>query len=190
MSPRADRLAEAVAARGLDALLIPSLPNLRWATGFTGSNGAALVGPDVRLFLTDFRYVEQASEQVPDFERVRAGQNMLADVAERLDGKVGFEDGSLSVRSYERLRESSNGAELVGATGIVERLRQVKDAAELEAMAAAARIADRAYEELAEQGIAGRTEKQIAADLEIRMRRLGADDRSFPAIVASGALGA
>jgi Xaa-Pro aminopeptidase len=191
LSGRVEQVAAAVAGRKLDALLITSPANLRWATGFTGSNGAAVIGPDVRLFFTDFRYVEQAAEQVPDFERVRAGRDLLGDVAGRLNGRVGFEDQWLSVRAHDRIGQAVNGsAELVGASGIVERLREVKEAHELDAMRAAARIADRAYEDLAERGIAGRTEKQIAADLEVRMRELGADDRSFPAIVASGAQGA
>jgi Xaa-Pro aminopeptidase len=191
VSARADRLSEALAEQGLDALLVTSGPNLRWVTGFTGSNGAAVIGPDVRLFFTDFRYVEQASEQVQGFDRVPAGRDLLGDVAARLAGRVGFEDASVSVRSYNRLTQGVDGnAELVGASGSVERLREVKEPHELAAMRAAAAIADRAYEELAERGIEGRTEKRIATDLELRMRELGADAMSFPAIVASGAHGA
>jgi Xaa-Pro aminopeptidase len=191
MSTRADRLAAAVGERGLDALLITNLPNLRWATGFTGTNGAAIVGPQIRLFFTDFRYVEQASEQVADYERLRASQNLLTDVAERLNGRVGFEDQWLSVRSHGRIKETvGDGVELVGASGVVEALREVKEAWEIETMRAAAAIADQAYGELAEAGIAGRTEKEIAADLEVRMRQLGAEASSFPPIVASGAHGA
>ncbi|MEA2483585.1 MAG: Xaa-Pro aminopeptidase, partial [Thermoleophilaceae bacterium] len=191
MSERVERLAAAVGEQGLDALLITNMSNLRWATGFTGTNGVAIVGPDIRVFLTDFRYVELAAKQVAGFERVQAGTNLLADAAARLVGKAGFEDSSMSVRAHARLLElSPEGVELVGASGIVERLREVKDESELEHIRAAARIADQAYEELAERGIDGRTEKQIAADLEIRMRQLGADERSFPAIVASGANGA
>ena len=191
MTSRADRLADAVAEKELDALLVTNLPNLRWSTGFTGSSGAAVVGPDIRLFLTDFRYVEQAAEQVPDFERVRTGRDLFADVAERVHGRLGFEDQYMSVRTHARLTEAvGDRAELVGASGIVESLREVKEAHELDAMRAAAQIADQAYAELAETGVAGRTEKQIAAALEVRMRELGAEDRSFPAIVASGAHGA
>jgi Xaa-Pro aminopeptidase len=191
MSTRTEQVIAAVEERGLDALLITHLPNLRWATGFTGSNGVAVIGPDMRLFFTDFRYVEQAAAQVPDFERLRAGRDLLADVAARLEGRVGFEDGSMSVRSHARLRDAAgDGVELVGASGIVERLREVKDDGEVDTMRAAAGIADQVYAELAERGIDGRTEKLIAADLEVRMRELGADDRSFPAIVASGAHGA
>lgn len=191
MTSRADRLAEGVTERGLDALLITNLPNLRWATGFTGTNGAALIGPDVRLFFTDFRYVEQAADQVPDYERQRVSQNLLVDVAERLSGRVGFEDQWVSVASHGRIAEAAgDGVELVGASGVVEALREVKEPHEIEAMRAAAAIADQAYAELAETGIAGRSERQIAADLEVRMRQLGAEDRSFPAIVASGGHGA
>jgi Xaa-Pro aminopeptidase len=191
VSTRADRLADAVAERGLDALLVTNLPNLHWVTGFTGTNGAAVIGPDVRLFLTDFRYVEQAAEQVQDFERIRAGRDLLGDVASRLTGRVGFEDAFMSVRAHARLRDAAGAeVELSGASGAVEALREVKEQQEVDAMRAAARIADQAYEELAERGIDGRTEKRIAADLEVRMRELGADDRSFPAIVASGAHGA
>jgi Xaa-Pro aminopeptidase len=191
VSTRADRLAEAVGEQGLDALLVTNLPNLRWVTGFTGTTGAAVVGPDIRLFLTDFRYVEQAADQVQGFERLRAGRELLGDVASHLEGRVGFEDASLSVRSHARLRDAvGEGVELRGASGAVERLREVKEAHEVEAMRAAAQIADQAYAELAERGIDGRTEKQIAAFLEVRMRELGADDRSFPAIVASGGHGA
>ena len=191
MSTRADRLAEAVGEQGLDALLITNLPNLRWATGFTGTNGAAVIGPDIRVFLTDFRYVEQAAEQVPDFERLRAGRDLLADVADRLQGRTGFEDQFLSVRAHGRLEDAAGDrAELVGASGIVEALREVKEAHELDAMRSACAIADQAYAELAEAGIGGRSEKQIATALEVRMRELGAEDRSFPAIVASGGHGA
>ncbi len=191
MSSRADKLAAAVADEGLDALLVTNLPNLRWATGFTGTNGAALIGADIRLFLTDFRYVEQAAGQVTEYERANAAQDLLGDVAGRLKGRVGFEDQWLSVRAHERLRAAVGAdVELVGASGIVEALREVKEPHEIEKMRAAAQIADQAYGDLAERGIDGRTEKQIAADLEVRMRQLGADDRSFPTIVASGAHGA
>jgi Xaa-Pro aminopeptidase len=190
VSSRADRLAAAVGEQGLDALLITNLPNLRWATGFTGTNGAAVIGPEIRLFFTDFRYVEQAADQVPEFERLRAGRDLLADVAERLTGRTGFEDQWLSVRAHGRLKDAAGEVELVGASGIVESLREVKEPYEIAAMRAAAAIADRAYAELAETGVAGRTEKQIAAALEVRMRELGAEDRSFPAIVASGGHGA
>jgi Xaa-Pro aminopeptidase len=191
LTSRADRLTEVVAEQGLDALLVTNRPNLRWLTGFTGTNGAAVVGPGVRTFFTDFRYVEQAAAQVPDFDRVQAGRDLLGDVAATLRGRVGFEDQWLSVRAHARLSAAAGDqVELTGASGAAERLRAVKEPRELEAVRAAAQIADEAYQELAQRGIDGRTEKQIAADLEIQLLRLGAEERSFPAIVASGAHGA
>jgi Xaa-Pro aminopeptidase len=190
MSTRADRVAEAVAARGLDAVLLTNIVNVRWTTGFTGSNGVCLVGPGLRIFFTDFRYVDQAAEQVPDFERVQAGRDLFGELGARLSGRVGFEDATLSVRSHARLVEAAPDVELVPASGTVEELREVKDERELAAMREAASITDQALAELAETGVAGRTEKRIGFDLEMRMRELGADDRSFGAIVASGAQGA
>ena len=109
MSSRPDRVSALLRERELDALLVTNMPNLRWLTGFTGTNGACIVGPDVRLFFTDFRYVELAAVQVQEFERERAGRDLLGDVAARLRGRVGFEDGSLSVRSYRRLSEATDG---------------------------------------------------------------------------------
>ena len=191
MSTRADKVASDVGERGLDAVVVTNLPNLRWLTGFSGTNGAAVIGPDVRLFFTDFRYVEHAAAQVPDFERLRAGRDLLGDVAARLSGRVGFEDEWLSVRAHKRLSEGVGAdTELVGASGLVEARRQVKERHEVDTIRAACALADQAYAELAERGVDGRTERQIAADLEVRMRELGAENRSFPAIVASGAHGA
>ena len=90
-SARADRLVRLIAERELDSLLVTNLLNVRYLTGFTGTNGACIVTPDERLFFTDFRYVGQAREQVPDFEHVEVGPNMLEEVAKRLRGRAGFD---------------------------------------------------------------------------------------------------
>jgi Xaa-Pro aminopeptidase len=188
MSSRADRVGANLAERELDALLVTNMANVRWLSGFTGTNAACLVAADRRLFFTDFRYVSQAGEQVHDFELVRSRPDLLGTVAEEMSGRVGFEDASLSVRSHAKLQEAApDGVELVAASGLVEDLREVKDGRELDAIRAAASISDRVFEELAERGVGDRTERRIAFELEVRMRELGADDRSFPAIVASGA---
>ena len=94
---RADRLVELLAERELDSLLVTNLVNVRYLTGFTGTNGAAIVTPEERLFFTDFRYVEQARGQVPDFERIEASRDMLDALAKRLRGRAGFDDEHLSV---------------------------------------------------------------------------------------------
>jgi Xaa-Pro aminopeptidase len=188
---RADRLVERLRERELDSLLVTDLVNVRYLSGFTGTNALCLVGPDVRLFLTDFRYVERAQAEVPDFERVRGKQDLLADAAQRLSGRVGFEDQHMSVRQHERLRGIvPEGVELVPAGGIVEELRAVKDPGELRAMRDAAALADAMYEYIQERGLVGRTEREVAVDVEREMRARGAEDPSFPSIIAAAANGA
>jgi Xaa-Pro aminopeptidase len=188
---RADRLAALLEERSLDCLLVTDLVNVRYLTGFTGTNGACLVSPTERLFFTDFRYVERARAEVPDFERIEAGRDLLGDVAGRLRGRAGFDDAHLSVRDHRRLAEKAGEAvELVPAGGLVERLREVKDEGELRAIRAAAEIAGAAYEEIRERGLTGRTEREVALTMVRRMEDLGADGPSFPPIVAAGAQGA
>jgi Xaa-Pro aminopeptidase len=191
-STRADRVVDELRERELDSLLVNHLVNVRWLTGFTGSNGIALVGSDVRFFATDFRYVEQAEAQVhPDFERVRGKQDLFEDVTKRMSGRVGFDDAHLTVREHKRLQElAPEGVELVPAAGIIEKLRAVKDASEVEAIRAATALADEVFAEIAERGLAGRTERDIAVDAEIAMRRRGASGPSFPPIIAAGPHGA
>jgi Xaa-Pro aminopeptidase len=189
-STRADRLVELLAERELDSLLVTNLLNVRYLTGFTGTNGACIVTPEERLFLTDFRYVQQAREQVPDFERIEAGRDMLGDLAKRLGGRAGFDDDDLSVAAHAKLGEKvAEGVELVAAGGLVERLRAVKDETEVAAMAAAAEISTAAYHSLRERGLAGRTEREVAVGLVRFMEDSGAEGASFPPIVAAGAHG-
>jgi Xaa-Pro aminopeptidase len=188
---RADRLVERLAERELDYLLVTNLVNVRYLAGFTGTNGVCLVGRDERLFLTDFRYVERAKLEVPDFERLRGKQDLIGDAAERLSGRVGFEDQHMSVRQFRRLRELvGERAELVAAGGLVEDLRAVKEPDELRSIREAADLADDMYEYLCSRGLVGRTEREVALDLEREMRERGAEDPSFPSIVAGGAHGA
>jgi Xaa-Pro aminopeptidase len=187
VSGRPDRLAQSLEARGLDLLVVSNLVNVRYLSGYTGTNGIAVVGPGLRIFFTDFRYVEQAAEQVPDFDRVKGERDLLGDVAERLTGRVGFEDGSMTVRSFERFKGLvGDDVELVAAGNLVEDLRAVKDQGEVESIRAAAQLADGALAAVLGRGLAGRTERDVALDLEEEMRRLGAEEPSFPSIVAAG----
>jgi Xaa-Pro aminopeptidase len=188
---RADRLVALLEERSLDWLLVTNLVNVRYLTGFTGTNGACLVSPDERLFFTDFRYVERARAEVREFERVEGGRDLLGDLAARLRGRSGFDDAHLSVRAHKRLAEKAGErVELVAAGGLVERLRSQKDEAELRAMRAATQIADVVYEEVRERGLVGRSEREVARSMVRRMEDLGAEGPSFPPIVAAGANGA
>ncbi|MDQ6606410.1 MAG: Xaa-Pro peptidase family protein [Actinomycetota bacterium] len=195
MRARAERLSELVVQAELDALLITDLVNVRYVTDYSGSNGLALVGPRTRSFLTDFRYVEQAAVEVhPSFHRRRAPQDLLDSVADALPGigvRLGFEDARMSVRQHARLRELlPSRVELVPASGLVERLRAVKEPEEVEAIRAATQLADAACERLLRGGLVGRTERELVIALEHDMRERGAEGPSFDSIIAAGPQGA
>jgi Xaa-Pro aminopeptidase len=195
MSDRAERAVGLLDEAGVDALLVTNLVNVRYLTGYTGSNGLALIGESVRAFVTDFRYVEQAEQEVVGgFERRRGERDLLEAVLEPLPGgpiRLGFEEAVMSVRQHRRLRELLPArVELVGVAGLVERLRAIKDVGEAASMRSAAAVADEALSGLLERGLIGRTERSVALELEQRIRSLGAEDPSFPAIVAGGAHGA
>ena len=203
---RVERLALEMREQELDRLLVWAPVNLRYLTGFTGSNGLALIagtghreGPHV--FITDFRYETQAAEQVPDiFERVIAPVNLLETAAQALSeeaerrpanavrAELGFDDASLTFRQHARLRELVPPRwKMRRAGGLVEELREVKDEQELARIRAAAQLADEALREVLDHGLVGRTERDVAIELELRMRNLGAQAPSFPSIVACGA---
>jgi len=191
---RADRVAERMRERQLDLLLVTDLTNLRYLTGFTGTNGMAVIGRDVRRFVTDFRYVEQARRQVDGFDIEQGPQDFIGALGQGWpDGRLrlGFEDDHVSVRRHHRLREVLPGRiELAGGGGLVEAERAVKEPAEVERIRAAAELADGIYGWLLEQGIVGRTEREVAVALEHEMRLRGAEEPSFPSIVASAERGA
>jgi Xaa-Pro aminopeptidase len=190
MRGRGDRLEKLLAERELDRLLVTDLVNVQYLTGFTGTNGACICGPGIRLFLTDFRYTERAATEVEGWEAITVGGDWLGAIAERLDGKAGFEDDHLAVRTLERLQgKLAEGTEAVPAGGLVEQLRRVKDEGELEAIEAASELADAVWLWSVERGLAGRTERDVARAAEARIRELGGDP-SFPAIVAAGPNGA
>ncbi len=195
MRARTERLIELLAQFDVDMMLVTDRINVRYLTGYTGSNGLVLVGPRTRSFITDFRYVEQAEAQVhPAFERRRAPRELIEAVAEALPIdplRLGFEDAHVTVREHARLRELlPDRIELVPAGSPVEALRLVKGSEEIEAMRASARLADEAFEQVVAAGLAGRTEHEVAVALEQAMRERGARGPSFDTIVASGAHGA
>lgn len=190
MHGRGDRLEAKLAESELDRLLVTDLTNVRYLTGFTGTNGACVCGPGVRYFLTDFRYTERAATEVEGWETVTITGDWLKGIAERLEGRTGFEDDHMSVRLLGKLKEKlAVGTEMVAAGGRVEELRRVKDDQELAKIAEASKLADEVSRWTLEQGLAGRRERDVARAVEARIRELGGDP-SFPAIVAAGPNGA
>jgi Xaa-Pro aminopeptidase len=190
MRGRGDRLEQQLAERELDRMLVLNLINIRYLTGFTGTNGGCVCGPGVRLFFTDFRYTERAEAEIEGWEIHTIANDWLGGIAEHLQGRVGFEDDHMSVRLLEKLKEKlPDGVEMTAAGGRVEELRRVKDEGELALIEEAAKLADEALRWSVDQGLAGKTERKVARAFEARIRELGGDP-SFPAIVAAGPNGA
>ncbi|MCV2491460.1 Xaa-Pro peptidase family protein [Geodermatophilus sp. YIM 151500] len=197
---RREHLRTVAAQQELDAVLVTNLLNVRYLTGFTGSNGALLLRTDGRdVFGTDGRYTTQAGVQVPDVELLvdRGTVAALARAAVRGGaGRLGFESHDLTVdglASLERVlaEEADERAvpELVSVRRAVEALRAVKDDGEIESLRRACAVADQALAELAAEGALrpGRTELQVGRELDARMLALGAEAPSFETIVAAGA---
>lgn len=185
---RRRRLAERLADLGVDAFLVTSLPNVRYLTGFTGSNGQlVLTGAESSVFMTDGRYREQARREVADvpheiytddFDRA------FGRVRERLGlGAVAFEAAAVSFRTYSKL---GDGLDLIPTTEQVERLRWAKSPDEVGRIAAAQEIADHAFDLLTAKLVEGMTERDVAMELDFAMRQAGCDGLAFDTIVAFG----
>jgi Xaa-Pro dipeptidase len=190
---RRSRLSGRVEELGIDALLVTRSPNVRYLTGFTGSNGQLLLASEGSAFLTDGRYAAQAAHEVPDLDRhvyVNGfAEPLLEWSARRGVSRIGFESAGLTHQGWSDLDDKVDGrVELVPTHGEVERLRVVKDADELERIARAQECADAAFEDAILVGglREGVTERQLALELELAMRHAGADDVAFDSIVAFG----
>lgn len=184
---------------GLDAILISSPENRRYMSGFTGSAGWLLISRDDATLATDFRYVEQAGKQSPDFRihRTAPGLGWFPEwTAEHNVKRIGFESDDVTISLHNAFRkaadesETTNHPELVPTSGIVEQLRVYKDADELALLAKAIEIADEAIDEVAPRIEPGVTEEGVAWELEKAMRERGAEMISFDTIVGAGANGA
>lgn len=172
-----------------DALLITNPYNRQYITGFTGSAGVALITKDDALFITDFRYVEQADKQAQGFSIIEHTKSMEDEIAKQINRlglkKLGFEAENVSFQTYQ-LYESTFKVQLIPTKGIIEALRLVKTPDEIEILQAAAKIADDAYLHILNYIKPGLSEIDVANELEFFMRKAGASSSSFDIIVASG----
>ena len=168
-------------------LLVTSLVNISYLTGFDSSNAALLVDPKgpVQLF-TDFRYIE-AAQGIPGVEAVEAKRTLMLDLAHRLRGKIAFEADILPFSQVDAL--GSGGLELVPASGIVEALRAIKDEDEIGSIRRAALAAERAFEALTAETWIGRSERELAWRLRQLMHAHGIDQLAFETAIATGANG-
>jgi Xaa-Pro aminopeptidase len=192
--PRAARhaaLAALLGAEGLDALLVTSLPNIRYLTGFSGSAALLLANARDLLLVTDFRYQEQAEAEVDGaarvvVERTSAWERLFREAGDGGLGTIGYEAHALSAKDADRLGVLGKGWHWRAAPELVERLRVRKSAAEVAALRAAARLAGEALTTTLAGVRVGQTEREIAGSLEAELRRLGSENHPFPTIVASG----
>jgi Xaa-Pro aminopeptidase len=191
---RLRKLRASIAERELDALLLSQPENLRYLSGFTGSSGWLLISGQNAILATDFRYVEQAKGESPDFEIIQTKQELrdwLPGLVSDLGWhKLGFEANFISYEGYNRLSEAIKtkqvNLKLVPTTGIVEKLRSIKEPEELGFITKAVELTDAAFEQAKAIIRPGITEKEAAWEIEKFLRQKGSDGIPFEIIVASG----
>ncbi|OYD09992.1 M24 family metallopeptidase [Paludifilum halophilum] len=190
MKKRLNRLRKWMDDQGMEALLVSHPINRRYLTGFTGSAGWVIVTSEAQVLISDFRYRVQAKEQAPNYDFIQHKGNPFTTVKEQCDNlgirSIAFEKDHLTFGQYQRLSESLKSTRAVPVGRVVEKLREVKDAWEIETITEAARIADHAFEAVLGEIRPGKTEREISMRLEFLMREMGADSSSFDIIVASG----
>lgn len=174
---------------GIDGMLVTNPYSRRYMTEFTGTAGVVLVSKERALFITDFRYVEQAQNQAAGYEIVQHSGPIIKEVAKRVAElgiqKLGFEQDTLTYSSYTAYKKQVE-AEFVPTSGLVEKLRLIKTDSEIKILKEAAQIADAAFEHILSFIRPGVSEIEVSNELEFFMRKQGATSSSFDIIVASG----
>lgn len=185
---RRERLRARLVDEGLDGYLVSRLVNVRYLTGFTGSNGMLFLGadPSTDCLATDGRYDDQAAAEAGDLVRTLESEADWLPARVPAGSRIGVESHDLTWEAADRLRRLLDQAELVTAPRWAESLREVKDEAELDALRRACGIGDAAFAALLGWVRPGMSERDVAHRLEAEMRTLGADGPSFDTIVASG----
>ncbi|CAN5549981.1 Xaa-Pro peptidase family protein [soil metagenome] len=191
---RIERVRETLPDSAIDALLVTNLTNVRYLTGFSGTNAQLLVRTSGAVFFSDPRYAARAADLVRGAE-VDIYPSALTDLLPgRLEAasvvRLGIEARTMTVAVRDELADKLEGVTLVPTSDVVEGLRRVKDPDEVAAIRRAVRLGDETFDWILERLAPGRTEREVALDLEVRMRSEGADDVSFEPIVGSGAMSA
>jgi len=191
---RLNKLRQKLAEKEADAFFISQPENRYYLSGFDGSDGFLLITPQNTILATDFRYIEQAKRQAPDYEIFQITNN-IADWFPRLVTefnlkRLGFEAGHITFALYQQLTDALNKAKsrlkLVSVNGLVESLRAIKEPGEIELITKAAAISDGALEYIEDIIHIGMSEKEIAWEIEKFMREQGSQTIPFEIIAASG----
>ncbi len=185
---RRRKLASRLEDLGVDAFLVTRLPNVRYLTGFTGSNGQLILTAEDAILLTDGRYGEQSRREAPDVQRaVYTGEfiGAFTDACSDLGvERLAFESAGLTYKTYRELADV--GRELVQTEQEVERLRWEKDEQEIERLNQAQALADDAFDLITHKLVEGMTERDAALELDMSLRRAGAENVAFETIMAFG----
>lgn len=198
MNKRIKNLRKALVKNKLDGLVVRvnegDNQNVLYLSGFAGSTGVLVITASKTYIVTDARYYVRARQEAPDFKlvKVERGKKItehinqaLADAGLKKTAAIGFEAAHISVDVAERWRKEVN-AKLAPTTHLVERLRQTKDADEIEVLRKACKITCKVFNEVVPLIEPGVTESAVAFELDMRLRKHGALGNSFPSIVASG----
>lgn len=189
MTNRIEALRETFGNQNIEAILVTESKNLRYLANFTGSAGAALITKDEAYFITDFRYTTQANEQAKGFTVVIHKAGIYQEVNQLLVKHnidiVGIEAQSMKVQDYIAIQELFE-AKIVPTVGVIEKIREIKDEAELATIKEACKITDESFEHILTFIKPGVTEIEVANELERFLKTKGASAMSFDTIVASG----
>jgi Xaa-Pro aminopeptidase len=191
MKNRIKRIVSLLEKENLDALLVNFQPNVRYLSGYDGTNGLVLLTFDKGLFITDFRYQEQAKKEVKDLKLHLAQRELIYDLAkfkflQKRNQRIGFEANHTSYSTVQKLKEILPNALLVPTENLVESLLIIKDKGEVAKIEKAAQITDKAFSHILDLVKPGVREKDLAAEIEHGFKRMGGDGPAFSTIVASG----
>jgi Xaa-Pro aminopeptidase len=187
---RIARVRETMTRKGLDALIVSSILNIRYMTGFTGSSALLIVKRDSVVFLSDIRYTLQAKKEVRNCTRIVITKIGLLEEASKQfllhKQKVGFESQQVTYANYRGLRKLFPASSFVSTSNVVEDVMLVKDEREIETMRRAARISDRAFLQIIKMMRPDVRELELAAEISYLQKMFGAERDAFEIIVASG----
>jgi Xaa-Pro aminopeptidase len=191
---RINKLREKMKEKDIEAFLVTKKENVRYLSQFTGTAGKLLITETDSVFITDFRYLDQAAEQTDGCVIEEISSNFIEGFAELIKRKkinnLSFESQDLNFKTYQKLKNKLEVESLNPVESVVEDLRMIKDLNEVDKIKKAVEIADRAFDFLLEFIEVGKSEKEIALELEFFMKKNGGEANAFDFIVASGKRGA
>jgi Xaa-Pro aminopeptidase len=186
---RVDRVSNLLVDKDLDAFIIKGMDNIFYLTGFRGSEGTLIVTRGDTLLLTDFRYITYAEEAVKDIKilELSGKKNTIEEICKKYNiNKMGFDSPHTTYSVYNRWKNTAKKVDFIPMDNELEGIRKRKEPGEIDAILKAVRISTEAFIDVFEKIRPGKTEKEIANEIDYTMRKLGADCPSFDTIVASG----